>query len=390
MPYTIALHAPESPLNEDWAWQTDLVTSYNGSEARTPLASLPRREFSGLLEFTRAADARRHAAFMFQSQRIEFGFPLFQYQVPLKQRAAIGADNLVVNTQRSDLRVGQQAIIIEGANFQVFTVSAIAADSVTMVEVTTEAYTERAIVCPIVGAFTNPGGGMTRRNADDSARSQFRYIEARPRLPFLSPQNTTTLATFDGFPVLDRKAVGTEFEEAADNGMRATEYLSGFDFFSPYEQGHQILSRRYVANRTFDPASFLWWQKFADTVKGSAVAFLLPSDRADLEIVTPANGGGSTVTVRGTEYSEHYFAADTFKRFSIDTAAGRQYVKATGVAVIGGNDRITFSPALPAGAAWSQEQRISFARKVRIADDRINCVHYSGHAELTIAMRTVR
>lgn len=132
-----------------------------------------------------------------------------------------------------------------------------------------------------------------------------------------------------------------------------------------------------------------WWEKFAEAVQGSAEPFLFATNREDMQVVTPAVPGGVAVTVKGDEYTQHYWGHDAFRRIFIDTDAGRHYAKITAISAIGGNDRLTFSPALPNGAGWAQNQKIGFLLKVRNGDDKITFSHYGLHTEVSLSLRTV-
>lgn len=388
MPYTFALQSPESPVKEEWLWTTDLSTAYDGSEDRIPLTRYPLRAFSGQYQFDRIEDVRRHLAFMQSGFRSEFGLPLFQHQVKLKA-PVFGGDTVQVNALRSDFRVGQSALLVEGDNYQVLTVAAVDATSVQFEETIAVTYSTRAILCPMVGVYSATGASFTRTAPDGSASAGFRFMEASPLVPFISPLNEEELTMHDGLAVLDRQMLGEEFEAALDTGMLVTDYTAGSDFFSPWTQAQWAFPARFLVNRVLDNASWLWWQAFADHVQGSSVPFLLPSHRHDLEIVTPANGSGNTVVVKGHEYSENFFPLDTYKRIMIDTAAGIRYRNVTAVADVGGNDQLTFSPSLPSGSSWAVDQRIGFLQRVRIADDKITCDHYGMHTEVSLALRTV-
>src|SRR5690606_36648708 len=106
MAYSIALQVPESPLKEEWAWFTDLQTSYDGSEDRIPLNRYPKRTFSGTYVFDTVEYVRRHTALMLRRFGGTFRFPLYQYQAKLKAPAAVLDTSVSINATRSDLRAG--------------------------------------------------------------------------------------------------------------------------------------------------------------------------------------------------------------------------------------------------------------------------------------------
>lgn len=389
MVYQLAIQTPESPITEEWVWNTDLHQSYDGSEDRIPLRRYPRRAFSGQYEFATEADIRRHMAMMQQRFDQLFRFPLFQYAVKLKAPALSGALSVAVNATRSDLRAGRLALIIDADSSEELTIDEVAADSVTFTTALVNSYSPRALVCPVVICYTQRGQGFTRRNPDDAASAAFRYDEKEIWSPFLSPLNDASLTMFDGFPVLEQNATGSAFDLALDSGIIITDYNAFADVLSPWTQNQWAFPLRWQVNRTLDNASWLWWQKFADYVQGSSTPFLLPSFRDDLPVVVPAAGSGNQVRVEGDLYSQHYWNLDTFKRIVIDSDAGRHYATVTAVVPISGDDRLTFTPALPAGATWDDNQKVGFMLPVRIADDKITCTHYGMQTEVAMSLRTV-
>lgn len=388
MPYTFALQSPESPVKEEWRWTTDLIVSYDGSEDRVPLNRYPKRSFSGQYSFDRVEDVRRHLAFMHSTLRGELGLPLYQYQVKLKAKVT-GGDTVQVNALRSDFRVGEKALLVEGDDYQIMTVATVLADSVTFEETIGGSYSSRALLMPMTGVYAPTGMSAGRFNADGSATADFRYMEARPWTPFVSPLNEESLTMFDGLAVLDQNATGNQFDQTIDTGILITDYTGLPDFFTPWTQSQWAFPVRYLCNRVLDNASWLWWFAFADHLQGSSTPFLLPTFRADLEVVTPVAGSGTQVVVKGHEYSEHYFPLDTFKRVVVESDAGTHYAKVTAVTDVAGNDRLTLSPAIPAGSGWTTNQKISFLLRVRIADDKITCDHYGLQTEISMAIRTV-
>jgi len=389
MAYQTVLQTPETPIREVWRWTTDLQRSYNGTEDLTPLNRYPKRKFGGSFEFSTVEDLRRYAALMHDRFGRLFKFPLFQYQCKLKAKRSAGANNVSVNALRGDFRVGRLALLIEGDKFEELIVQAVTSTTVTFTTVLTNSYSPKALLVPLVEAYTMAGAALTRRNPDDSASAAFEFDEQLPWAPFKSPLNTTVLTEFDGFPVLDLRAIGTEFEQKIDTGIRVVEYVGLPDVFTPWEQSQWLFSLRYQCHRVFDLDSWFWWVAFADHIQGASTTFLLPTFRSDLAVLLPATGGEDQVTLDGVEYGQHYFELDTYSRIVIESSAGRHFAKVTGVVVVGGNDTLTFDPPLPALPEWDEDQTVGFLLKVRNADDQVICDHYGLHTDISMAVRTV-
>lgn len=389
MVYQLALQVPETPITEEWVWATDLQRSYDGSEDRIPLRRYPRRSFVGQYEFSAVADVRRHLAMMQQRFDQLFRFPLYHHAIKLKAPAIAGALSAAVNAKRGDLRSGRLALIIDAHSSEELTIDAVSDDLVTFTTPLVNNYSARATISPVVVCHAPNGQAFARRNPDGSAMASFRYVEHEIWSPFVSPLNDTELTLYNGMAVLDQNAIGSSFDTALDSGILTNEYNAMPDLLSPWTQNQWAFPLRWQVNRLLDNASWLWWQKFADFVQGSSLPFYLPSFREDLQIVTPAAGSGAQVTVEGDLYSQHYWPLESYQRIVIASDAGRHYARVTGVAAVAGNDRLTFTPALPAGATWDDNQRVEFLRPVRIADDKITCIHYGMQTEVAMALRTV-
>lgn len=389
MTYGVAIQIPEVPITETWSWLTDIGVSYNGNEDRTALLRYPRRSFSGNFAFDDVTSLRRHLAMMTARYKTEFQFPLWQYQTKLKAAAGIGDTTVTVNARRGDFREGQTVIVIEGTNYETIVVDSFDAVSVTFATALTKAYSARAVVCPVVTVFTATNAGVSRRNPDGSGTSSFNYVERLPTLPFVSPLNEASIATFDGLPLLPYVPMGQSFEATVATGLTSVEYTGIVDIVSPwtYEQWGYALSFKASAIGNVD--DFEWWQLFAETIQGSENPFLMPTNRADMEIVTPATPSGTGITVKGDEYSQHYYGHGGFSRIFIDTDAGRHYAKVTGIVAVAGNDRLVFTPALPAGAAWGTGQRVGFLLKLRNNDDRMTLQHSGLSTVVGLSVRTV-
>lgn len=389
MTYGVAIQIPETPITEEWSWITDLSTSYDGTEDRIPLLRYPRRTFTGNYRFDDRADLRRHLAMMTKRFGSEFSFPLFQYMTKLKQRVAAGTDTATVNAKRSDFREGGMALIIEGSTFELLEVLALTETTVQFTTNLVNSYSARAIVCPVVTVFTNTNASVTRANPDHSATSSFTFIERLPTLPFVSPLNEASLTMFGGLPVLPYVPLGVGFEQAVATGLQAVEYTGVVDLVSPWNYAQWGQNATFKASRIGNVDDWEWWQLFADTIQGSANPFYFPTNRADLEVVTPVAGGGNQVTVKGDEYSQHYWGHPAFNRVFVDSDAGRHYATVTGIVAVAGNDKLTLSPALPAGTGWTSNQKVGFLLKVRNDNDKITCNHHGLFTEVTMALRTV-
>lgn len=384
-------HQPDAPIKEEWSWLTDIQVSYNGTEDRIPLNVSPKRTFSGNYSFEEANELQLYRSIMQKSFGGILRVPLFQYQVKAKAPIVVGDAEIFCNTIRSDFRDQCEALIREGDTWELVVIREVQADRLVMGTTPVNSYSAKALISPVTRVFTATGAQLHRANPDYSGTADFNFREWLPWEPFVNPQESETLTTFDSLTVLDRRAVGSQFDFQFDSGILITDsYIGQADVFNPWSQGQWVFPLRWQCNRLFDIDDWLWWQKFCNAIQGSQTTFLLPSFRSDLTIVNPAVGGGNAVTLKGHQYRDHYYGLDTFSRLVIESAAGRQFVKVTGVSNLSGDDRVSFTPALPAGSEWATDQTIGFLLKVRSADDKVTCDHYGLHTDVSMSIRTVK
>lgn len=388
--YDLVAEQPDAPIKEEWLWNTDTQVSFDGTEDPTPLLNLPKRTFSGIYSFDNLKDLRRYRANLQKTMNGIYRVPLFQYQVKAKQEIPAFSNYVFCNTIRGDFRDGCEALIREGDKFELVVIQSVLADRLVLGTTPLLSYSARALVCPVTRVFSASGQTLHRATVDDSGTAEFNQREWEPWDPFLNPQEAEALTTFDTMFVLDERAVGSQFDSSMDTGLQiADQYIGKADLLDPWTQGQVIFPLQWQINRVFDVHAWLWWQKFCNAIQGSQVNFLLPTFRPDLEIFTKAVGGGNTITLPGHEYRDHYYGLDTFARLVIESTAGRQFVKVTGLTNVSGNDRITFTPALAAGD-WSEDQKVGFLLKVRNADDKVTVDHYGLHSNISMSLRTVK
>lgn len=389
MAYETLNQHPETPIVEKWTWNSDIIRSDDGTEQTIALSLLPRREFSGNYTFHSRSEIRRHVAAMFALSAAQFVWPNWPYLVNVKAAIAPGVSSIYCTTSRSDFREGAEAFIIEGELYERVTIDAIFADHITLVDPVVGSFTKRANIVPLVYVYSNDNSAFVRRAADGSANSSFTFNEYGFTDPFIREDDEATLELFNSLPVLNKRAIGTEFTEALSTGIEPTDYGGQQSIRSRWNNSQYQKALQYLVNRVLDPQDLLWWKTFLNYCLGATNVFYVPSFREDFEIYTNAAGGGTTVVIANTEYSEHYAGAESFSTIVISRADGTQhFATITGVSTALGRDTLTFTPALPAGD-WSEDQMVSFLLKCRLADGMVSLEHSSTASVLSLSIRTV-
>lgn len=386
--YTIITQQPETPIVESLLWNSDVIVGDNGSEQRISLSRVPKRTIKGTFRFDSKSSLRRYTNQLYSVAGQFFNFPYWQWSIKIKNAIAAGVQNIPITSKRSQFRVGGLGIIMDGDVYELFIVQAVTATYVRATGGLANSYSRRALVAPVRAVATENNAVLSRTNTDGTGSASFTFLEYSSQSPFVDPLNTQTLTTFDGIPVLDKIPTGTEFTDTIDTGAEITDYGGQMDIRSRWATYQMQMPRSFQCNRLFNPDEWNWWQVFLDYCRGPVNPFYYPSHVADFGIVgTPATGN-TMVVVEGDDYSDLY-EGDANRQCIVFTNEDglRHYAKVTDIANVGGNDRLTFSPALPAGE-WGSAT-LSFLLKCRLSQDTVECTHDNVQTTVPLVLRTV-
>lgn len=388
MAYDVLVQEAETSITERWVWGSEVITGDDGSEQRISLASLPKRSYVGTFAFDNANDIRRHVNTMFKRFNGAFEWPAWHIGVKLKARAPIGSTTIFCNTSRSDFRPGRKAILKEGSQFEIVTIDTVEADRVTLPVATMNAFSARAKLAPLLVVYSGDNAAFVRRSVNKAATASFTFHEYGFVNPFIIDEEKSVLPLIGDYPLLNRRALGASFDSVFSTGIEITDYGGVPSLRAKWLNGQWAMPLTFKSPRGYEPLDWNFWRTFGDYCRGSTNPFWLPTFRPDFDVFTAAAGGGTQVTLTDTIYSEVYQGKKVFDRIVITRPDGTQhFAQITAVAQVTGRDRLTFTPALPAGN-WAG-QMISFLLKCRITDDTISTEHNGLTSLVTLNIRTV-
>lgn len=393
----LAATVPETPIGEQWAWSTDVIISEDGSEQRINLRNEPVRTFSNRYVFADGNEVRAAKQQLFAAFREEVAIPLHVYATRLKAVAAIGAMYLTFNPAKTDLREDRgpgsnpryYVLVIEGSTYEMHLVDTIDGTGCSITTPLANAYTLKAKVMPIALSVIDNGAALIQYPGNGAASLTLKGKETSPVTPFLRPGTPNDLTIFDGIPVLERRAMGDEFNDVYDMGMTKIDFGGKVHFRTPWNFTKLSGERSFLCNRVLDPDDWDYFKTFFDYCKGSVCPFYLPTYREDFDVVTPAASSGDEFTVAGQTYSADYFDNPAFKQIMITSDAGVHYATIVGTAADGDDEVLTFSPALSADALWASNQDICLLLRARLGTDEVNLEHQSLHTIFGTSIRTI-
>lgn len=376
-------NTPETPITEVWDWRTDIMVATDGTEQRVSLSEFPKRTLNMIFGLDTEGDVNRFLAVaMLAGGGVDL--PFFQAATRLTAGALAGDAALSLNTGRTDLRAGADALLFgpTGAIERV-TIATLSAVGCTLAAPLAQSWNRRANIAPIWPMYSTGNLAMTRKNPDFTAEARAAFAELGFMEPFINQYAVFTMEQFNGYPVLPINAVGTEFEQTYATGAEIIEYGAMAEIRNPWLHAQIILPRQFLCQRVLEPNTWNMWRTFANYTRGSANPFYMPTFRNDFERVSNT---GNTVTFKGVEFNDEYAPFEPFRQLAFFLEdGGIHYAKVSDCDVVGGNSVVAFTPALPGGAVVA---KCSMLLKLRIADDKISCEHHSLHTMLSVNLRT--
>ncbi len=377
----------EKPVTEEWQWLTDIITSDNGTEQRIELLDPPRRMLSPSWQFVTDASARKMVRDMFM-----YGggllIPAYHLATPIAS-AAVGANSLSFDPQRTELRDGAAAIVFDRVTeaFEQVTIAVVSADHATLAAPLAAAWGPRASIAPLWAMYGPDNATISRGRMHDNLFVTMSVNSLDFVDPFLNPFNDIELATFGGLPLVQQVPIGDSFDSSFATGASIIDYGAAREIRNRWKHAQEAFTRAFLVQRLFNRPAWYEWLAFADYCKGSCNPFYMPTRRPDFEIVGTI--AGTTMTLKGLDYANDWFPFEAFKSFAIYSSADVHYATVTAVASVGGNSVCTIDPALPGGEGYAINQVASLLLKCRIADDKISLEHDAVQTKVSIAFRTV-
>ena len=377
----------ESPILETWEFRNDLIASWNNTEQRLALRTVPRRkqEFTVLLQ---SDDDRRD---MFEIIQDTFArniiIPFYQYSSTIN---AVSTDSILqVDNTRCDIRAGESALVIRRSdnNAELVQIDSLNATSATLVSAMSFTPTIGDIVIPVATSFLNDETEIQMNSIAGEVR--VRTLVPNQRAEFENPNVATSITTFDTFPVIDkrpltRRSVNEELAgeiELLDNETGVP--LQKTDWDHMFTKG----TREFLIQRITDPADMDFWRQFVTDIQGNK-AFLMPTWRSDLVLAFQPTPGGTGITITDQLYETRFFPFPTFQRIQLEGADGSVlYRRVVNVVVAGDNLSLTLDTTLPDPIPTFT--KVSFLNLMVLDDDVIRLQHEQLVTTLSLTMRMV-
>jgi len=366
----------DSPVTELWAWQTDVMTSANGTEQRQGFRRMPKITQRSTLLSTDEDEINafvRHL--MYQTQGRVF-MPQYQYGALLTAGATAGAMALSFDTGRTDIRDGEVAVIVNGSSRYLIYVDTVSPTGVTLSEALTVDVTTRTWVCPAIECIVNASPQVRRRAVNNVAYfDAVAELSRTDRTTLVRPGSSAVIDVYDGYPVLtERPLADSNVVQTAITGAKK---IGGdpsiTDSMSWWLMPQMGIGYEFYVKRIMDPGRLDWWRAFLDEIRGSLRPFLMPSYREEI----------------ATDYATQLFVNPSFRRLRFDTAFGVYYRTVASVEESLGNSVCQLTSVLPSDSGADAVSSLGLLLKMRLADDKAEWTHEPFESFLKLAMRSV-
>lgn len=370
---------PDSTVEEQYNWLTNILTSFNGTEQRISIRGAPRRVINATFRLENDDQITRFQELIYKGNNTSIGVPMWQYASGLRNNVNIGTNIFDVDLAMADVRPGDSFLIVDlgnDANFEVFTVSLVGLSSFTTLVTSGKNFKAgRAIIVPLmIGKIQDNSNikidtvwGETTLTVEDS---NSHLLVTRPN----TPGNLVTM--FDGYPVLDRVPLSTANEMSTINNAELIDYDVGrtvkkINWSTP----KLSISRQFVLQRLQTVNELDYWKEFMQAVNGSQRPFLMRTFGRDLEIDQTSSSLTNSIVILGKFYGDSLFQRESHKRLIFHTNQGIHYRKILSVSVDTVTKKTTLNLETPLPNLVSAITHIEFALKMRLTNDQISLTH---------------
>ena len=384
------------PVKQKYQWLTDVIVSYDGTEQRRQLRSLPRVSWQYRMWFSGREKRRfEHWIHAHQSKVVEL--PIWPDPCRLTVAANIGETILAVDNtvDRAFVIDGGAVLIVGPTTYEWVLVTAITPTTITVTPPLTAAWPVTTLIYPTQSVRLHSEISTTRRNAwiteMDIAFDSYGGVAGA---------GVESGDLYRGLPLYLNSPnwvedLTLEFHRKID----LLEHETGFDYLHD-ESGasNSVLQMNWLfAKRPWIPGdgrfhrqAFVRWL-YARSGKFNPV--WMPTHNSDLIASRMIASAASSIHIEHVDYAQLIAQAINRRDFLLRTLSGSQQAKriTASVAVSADEEQLTVSPA-GFGQTIQPDAiaKISYLQWMRLATDEVEISHQSCEvAECTTTFMTV-
>lgn len=386
------LFRPDVPVTEELAWATDIMKSRQGNEQRMALRDAPRQRIKYKYRFEDSDPDSSHIRnLLLANQAFLFSVPAWYEQQTITGTYLAGVDTITIpDTSWSDFRVGFAVLIQQpdGTSFD-SQILAITATTLQFVSGIPANIQEGALVVPL--RVCNLLGSPAFNDYKETLQETSLTFETTINVDIGALDGSFT--TLNGIAVLNN-------ENVMDSGTASSSQTVEFAEMNPQPGDRFRKDREILADVTrrkgvdvYSLSELATWRTFLHYLRGSWLAFYLPTFRRDLNLQS-AYDLNSPVLVVDPVGATGLGNIEPRTKLFMRLDDGREFLlEIFSVVDNGTNETVTLDAAPQGGSEVipADQVRISWMPLVRIDGDVATITHqFVGDAQIRFSVREIQ
>jgi hypothetical protein len=384
-------YEPETPLGETLEFLTDILVANNGEEQRVSVRKNPRQIFNSQYRIPEGHERRQLQNLIFTWHPRVFGVPVWFEARYLGADAVATDTTITVDTPYADFRAGSLAIVWKDyQTFDALEIASLTANSLTFTSGLTQPFTaEQTLIMPLRLASTR--GTIKVAHALNSMDEV--------GIVWTVEDNDSNIGSITGWPIHNSKVMldgsnrvgGTNIRDDLARHVDALDNLIGEPIqFSNWAVSHPVTTKGWAVR---SPQELWQVRQLVHALRGSQVAFYLPTFYKDLVPTADLASGSFLMDIERVGYTDFVFAQEPNKSVRVELNDGTVLTRQVTTSDIldDTTERLTVDVSWPSTISFGDIERVSYLRLSRIADDAVRFQHlYAGEARITMGVMGVQ
>jgi hypothetical protein len=390
---------PQSSIEEELAWLTDLIKSADGSEQRFSLRVNPRQSVSYEIMATNQKDVNQIRNLMIDWTTRVFGVPIWWNEINLTTDVAI--NDLTINVRAGaldtrDYRAGSLAMVYQenadgSRTFDVLQIASVrtsiaspesTANQITFVTAILNAYDgDLATVVPVLPGILTKGVNVDSSRVGDLSTysAKFNIIDNLANVRGVEPQDYPELDDFDGAPAIVIDDINylrgnTLAEEFTQKGQRVDFKTGTFFQLTQETRARRSTPFRWVIE---DSVYHSQIRALLYYLRGKWKSAWVPTWRHDFAVNSNIGAGANTIDVENDGFSLYVAGGTPWAGIRLLQTNGTiSYHRiTTSVEIDTTTERLTIDPVTPNAITIAEVERMELMILARQTDDKVTLLH---------------
>lgn len=390
----IAEVLPEMPIQEEWEWKTDILTSKeNTVEQRISVRSFPRISMSYKMLVLKEIDRLVNYNRLFD----EFGgakvVPFFQYSARTTTDAMASQTRVYFDPQTCDARVGEPLYVYPASQrqFSSYTVTALHADGASITPGLDKNYSRGSYIVAGQICLLTDGSGFVMKNTNGELQINAKRLN--PRTEFTRPGATPTIRRHNGRPVFHQRYLANKaIDEKFAMGDTIIDSETGiFDVVRNRSYPYFTSSGQFKIKRIAEPESMDYWRAIFDEIRGMQGSFYIPSWHRDFTLREDIGTNTNIMLMTSNRWAKLFEGKPEFSSIQLQAQDGDTLFRTiTSVTTGGAGPNFVLNENIPDDDKWKTKNIvISFLYLARLTSDTVVLEHNSLESYLDVSFRTV-